>query len=289
MPATPITDWGTAFMTSIAAALALLLGGIPKLIAFALILIVGWIIAGIVGGVVTRLLRTIEFERLAERSGMRGFVRQMGMQMTASQLIGDIAKWFIRLIALVVAFDALGLPAVSQVLQSLLLWLPNLVVAIVTLVLGGLAATALSRLVRGATAEAGFTNPDLLATITSVAVWAFAVIIAVNQIGIAANLVNIMFAGFVAATALAFGLSFGLGGREVAGRILNNWYTRSGEVSSRMSRAVDAAREQAAASEADATRRMSEPEARAGEPAGGATREPSGNGDLVPPAERRRR
>ena len=277
MPVTPITDWGTAFMTSMAAALALLLGGIPKLIAFALILIVGWIIAAAVGGVVTRLLRTIDFERLAERSGLRGFVRQMGMQMTASQLIGDIAKWFIRLIALVVAFDALGLPAVSQVLQNLLLWLPNLVVAIVTLVIGGLAATALSRLVRGATSEAGFANPDLLATITSVAVWAFAVLIAVNQIGIAANIVNILFTGVVAATALAAGLAFGLGGREVANEILSGWYQRSGEVGTRMSRAVDAARDQAATPEPGATRRMSEPEPM------------RGNGDLVPPAERRRR
>jgi hypothetical protein len=198
--------------------------------------------------------------------------------MTASQLIGDLAKWLIRLVTLVVAFDALGLPAVSQALQSLLLWLPNLVVAIVVLVLGGLAATALSRVVRGATSEAGFGNPDLLATITTVAVWAFAVLIAVNQIGVAANIVNILFTGIVAATALAFGLAFGLGGRDVANRMLNTWYERSAEMGSRMSRAVDAARDQAATPEPGATRRMSEPEP---------TR--TGNGDLVPPAERRRR
>ena len=129
MPATPITDWGTAFMTSMAAALALLLGGIPKLIAFVFILIVGWIVATILGNVVTGVLRRIEFERIAERTGLRGFVRQMGMQMTASQLIGDLAKWLVRLVTLVVAFDALGLPAVSQALQSLLLWLPNLAIS----------------------------------------------------------------------------------------------------------------------------------------------------------------
>ncbi len=68
-----------------------------------------------------------------------------------------------RLIVLVVAFDALGLPTVSQVLEQLLLWLPNLVVALVVLVLGGLAANWLHGLVRGATAEAGLGNPDVLA------------------------------------------------------------------------------------------------------------------------------
>jgi hypothetical protein len=278
MPATPITDWGAAFMTSMAAALALLLGGIPKLIAFVFILIVGWIVASLIGGALTGVLRRIEFERVAERTGLRGFVRQMGMRMTASQLIGDLAKWLVRLVTLVVAFDALGLPAVSQALQSLLLWLPNLVVALVVLVLGGLAATALSRLVRGATSEAGFANPELLASITTAAVWAFAILIAVNQIGVAANVVNILFTGIVAATALAFGLSFGLGGRDVANRILVNWYERGGEMGSRMSRAVDAARDQAATPEPGATRRMTEPAT--------AT---TGNGDLVPPAEPRSR
>src|SRR2546428_373189 len=271
MPATPITDWGTAFMTSMAAALALLLGGVPKIIAFAFILIVGWIVASIVGGAVRRLLQTIQFERFAERSGLRGFIRKMGTQISASQLVGEMAKWLIRLVALVVAFDALGLPAVSQALQSLLLWLPNLIVAIVVLVLGGLAATALSRVVRGATAEAGFANPDLLATITSVAVWAFAVLIAVNQVGVAANIVNILFTGIVAAAALAFGLAFGLGGRDVANRLLVNWYQRSGDVSSRIPRGADPARQQASASEPESTRRMSEP---------------AENGDLVQPGRR---
>ena len=118
-----------------------------------------------------------------------------------------------RLIVLVSAFDALGLPAVSQVLQQLLLWLPNLVVALVILVLAGLAATALASLVRGATAEASLGNPELLATVARVAVWGFAIVIAVNQIGIATTLVNTLFMGMVGALALALGLAFGLGGR----------------------------------------------------------------------------
>jgi hypothetical protein len=76
------------------------------------------------------------------------------------------------------------------VLQQLLLWLPNLVVAFLVLVINGLAANALARLVRGATAESALGNPDLLATLARVAVWAFAIVIAVNRIGIATALVN---------------------------------------------------------------------------------------------------
>ena len=121
-------------------------------------------------------------------------MQKMGVDSDASGLITNIAKWFIRLIALVVAFDALGLPAVSDVLRQLLWWLPNLAVAMVVLVLvvavAGLVANALSKLVRGATAQAGFSNPDTLASVVRVAVWAFAIVIAVNQIGVATTLVN---------------------------------------------------------------------------------------------------
>src|SRR5919112_215201 len=123
------------------------------------------------------LLRAVKFNDLAQRSGFAGFVQQTGIRTDAAGALATIAKWFVRLIVLVVAFDALGLPAVSQVLQQLLLWLPNLVVALVVLVIGGLAANALSNLVRGASVEAGLSNPSMLATITRVAVWGFAIVI----------------------------------------------------------------------------------------------------------------
>jgi len=87
-----------------------------------------------------------------------------------------------------------------------------------------LAANALAGLVRGATAESGLGNPDLLATIARVAVWALAIVIAVNQIGIATTIVNTLFMATVGAVAVAFALAFGLGGRETAGEIVRGWY-----------------------------------------------------------------
>jgi mechanosensitive ion channel-like protein len=241
MPAAPVNDWGEALLTSISAALAMFLSAIPRVIAFAVILIIGWIVASLIARGVAALLRAMHFNDLAYRSGFSGFVRGTGVNTDSSGLIADIAKWFVRLIALVVAFDALGLPAVSQVLQQLLLWLPNLVVAIVVLVLAGLAANVVSSTVQGATAQAGFSDPTMLATVARFAIWTFAVVVAVNQLGIATALVNTLFMGFVGALALAAGLAFGLGGRDTAGRIVSGWYARSGELSDRLARATDAA------------------------------------------------
>jgi hypothetical protein len=217
-------DWGTALMTSVAGALALFLAAVPRVIGFVLILLVGWVIASALAAVVAGVLRSVRFNEMAQRAGLSGFVRNMGVETDAAGFLAGVAKWFVRLIVLVVAFDALGLPAVSGVLQQFLLWIPNLVVALVVLVIGGLLANALAGVVRGATAEAGMGNPDLLASLARFAVWGFAVVVAVNQIGVAATLVNTLFMGLVGALALALGLAFGLGGRDTAGQIVRTWY-----------------------------------------------------------------
>jgi hypothetical protein len=227
MSTAPVTDWGQAIMTSVAAALALLLSAIPKVIGFAVILIVGWIIASALAAAVAAILRAIKFNDLAQRAGISGFVQKMGVHTDAAGFLATLVKWFVRLIVLVTAFDALGLPAVSQVLEQILLWLPNLVVALVVLVIAGLAANALAGIVRGAAAESGLGSPDLLASVAKVAVWAFAIVIAVNQIGVATTIVNTLFMATVGAVAVAFALAFGLGGRETAGEIVRGWYRRA--------------------------------------------------------------
>jgi hypothetical protein len=241
-PVAGIRDWGDTMLTSLAAAMAVLFAAIPKILGFIIILVLGWIIAGVVAAAIAAVLRRIRFNELSERSGFGGFVRNMGVETDASGFLALTAKWFIRLITLVVAFDALGLPAVSDVLRQLLLWIPNFVVGILVLVIGGLAANALSNLVRGATAQAGLGNPNLLANIAKIAVWGFAIVVAVNQIGIAQTLVNTLFMAVVGAIALALGLAFGLGGRDTAAEIVRRWYESSRAAQPQLERAADAGR-----------------------------------------------
>ena len=246
---TPIVtnDWTTALVASVAGAMAIFLAAVPKVIGFVLIVLIGWFIASAIASVVATLLRTVKFNDLAQKAGVTAFVRNMGVHTDASGLLANTAKWFVRLIVLGVAFDALGLPAVSQVLQQFLLWIPNLVVAMVVLVIGGLLASAAHGIVRGATAQAGMSNPDLLANVARFAVWAFAVVVAVNQVGVATTLVNTLFMGLVGALALALGLAFGLGGRETAAEIVRTWYEDGKEAAPKMANAADAVTDRAAA------------------------------------------
>jgi hypothetical protein len=248
-----ISGWGDALWVSLAGAMAGLFSALPRVLGFLIILLIGWFISGLIAGAVASLLRAVRFNNLAGRAGITGFVQSMGLRTDASGLLGDIVRWFVRLVVLVVAFDALGLPAVSEVLQQFLLWLPNLVVALVILVVAGLAASALANLVRGATSQAGFSNPDLLATIASVAVWSFGIVVAVNQIGVAETLVNTLFMGLVGALALALGLAFGIGGRDTAAEIVRGWYDRGRQAGPKIERATEAAQRQAGAQARQAT------------------------------------
>jgi hypothetical protein len=243
MPTAQVTDWGTALITSITGALMMLAAGIPRLIAFILILLVGWFIAGLLARVVAGLLRRVQFNAFAERAGLSGFVERMGVDQDASGFLAEIARWFVRIITLIVAFDALGLPAVSGVLQSFLLWIPNLVVALLVIVITGLAARALAGLVRGSASQAGLGNAGMLASVASAAIWGFGIIIAVNQIGVAQTLVNTLFIAFVGALALAVGLMFGLGGRETAAEIVRSWHQQVTQAAPKVQRAAEEAQQ----------------------------------------------
>jgi hypothetical protein len=233
---TRLSEWGDALLVSLANALTLFLAAVPRILAFAVIVIIGWAIASLVAAAVAALLRAVNFNDLAQRSGFTGFLKQLGLRTDAAGAIAKTVKWFGRLITLVVGFDALNLPAVSELLQQLVMWLPNLAVALLVLVFGGLAANALARMVQAGAAKMGLRRPDLHARIVRIAVWSFMIVMALNQLGIATAVVNTLFMGVVAAMTLAAGLAFGLGGRETASEIVRKWYEEAQQATPRMER-----------------------------------------------------
>ena len=216
-----ITNWGEAILTALANALNLVLTFIPKFLGFLVILLVGWIVASVVSRALTFLLRKIGFDRLSNRIGLTRLEQQMGISMDTAGVLGKIVYWFLFLIFLVPALDALGLTTVSAILSGLVAYIPNVFVAILVLFLGTLLATFVADIVRGATASANIGNPTIFAGIARWAIIGFAALVALEQLQIAPALINVLFTAIVGALALAFGLAFGLGGRETAQRWLN--------------------------------------------------------------------
>jgi len=211
---------GVSIVNALNDAVRLILTFIPRVVGFLVILIVGLILATLVSRALTLVLRKVGFDRMANRIGLSRFEQRMGITLDPAGILGKIVYWFILLIFLVPAADALGLPAVSNILNTLVAYIPNVFVAILVLFLGTLAATFVADLVRGAVASANIGSPKIFAGIARWAIIGFSALVALEQLQISTPLINELFGGIVAALAIAFGLAFGLGGQEAARRWL---------------------------------------------------------------------
>ncbi len=238
-PVVNIRTWGDSVFLSLSNALNQFLGAIPLIIGAIIILIIGWLISNVLARVTNTVLRKAGADRLVYQHGAEVY-GQATQDWPPSRIGAELVRWIVRLVFLIAAANTLGWTQFSQLLNSIILWIPNLIVAVVVL----LVAPLIARFVRGAistgASDMGFTNGPLLGRIAEVAIVAFAVIIAINQIGIAQNLIDILFVGLVGAVSLAFGLAFGLGGRDVAAQVTQQWYEQSRSTAEQVSNRAQA-------------------------------------------------
>src|SRR5215210_5298570 len=207
-------------------ALAVFLSYIPQIIGAIIILIVGYIIGKVLQALVTRILEGVGFEDWMERGGVKQFFDRAGTSETPSSILGRLVFWFIFIIAITMAANALGIQQISSFLNQLIAYIPSIFVAVLILFLATLLANFVSGIVRGATGS------EMLASIAQYAIIVYAVFAALTQLGIAVQLTANTFLILLGAVALAAALAFGMGGREVAQDILQKAYNRSNEVTS---------------------------------------------------------
>ena len=205
-------------------ALSAFLGFIPQLIGAIVILIVGYVIAKALQAIVGRVLEGIGFDRWMERGGIKQFFDRADTEHTPHSILGSLVFWFVFIIAITMAADALGIPQVSAVLAQLLAYIPNIIAAILILILAALLSNFLSSIVRGATGS------GILASVARYAIIVYAVFAALTQLGIAVELTAPTFLIVLGAVALAAAIAFGLGSREVAQDIVEKAYNRRDEV-----------------------------------------------------------
>jgi small-conductance mechanosensitive channel len=202
-------------------ALSAFLSYVPVLIGAIIILIVGYLIAKALQAIVGRVLEGIGFDRWMERGGIKQFFDRADTQHTPHSILGRLVFWFVFIIAITMATDALGIPQVSAVLAQLIAYIPNIIAAILILILAALLANFLSSIVRGATGS------GLLADIARYAIIVYAVFAALTQLGVAVELTAPTFLIVLGAVALAAAIAFGIGGREVAREVIEKAYNRS--------------------------------------------------------------
>ena len=205
-------------------ALSTFLSFLPQLVGAIVILIIGYIVAKILQAVVGRVLQGIGFDGWMERGGIKQFFDRAQTSYTPATILSRLVFWFVFIIALTMAADALGIPQVSAVLGQLIAYIPSIIAAILILILAALLANFVSGIVRGATGS------DLLASVARYAIIVYAVFAAITELGIAVSLTAPTFLILLGAVALAAAIAFGIGGREIAQDVLQRAYNRSNEV-----------------------------------------------------------
>src|SRR5438046_6572665 len=225
MPA-PVTDLPTALLTGLAAGLATLISAIPSILGALLILLLGWIITGALAGALARGLRAVRVNTAADRAGVTGVLQRAKVRSDAAGVIAGVVKWYLRLIVILMAADAVKLTAVSTIVNQVLAFIPNLLVAVLILAAFSWLASLARNLVTAAL-QPTMANAKTIGVLAFGATFGFGVIAAATQIGVATTLIDILFVGIVGALALAFGLAFGLGGRDEAARV---WHDMRGTV-----------------------------------------------------------
>jgi small-conductance mechanosensitive channel len=199
---------------------------IPQLIGAIIILVIGYVVARILKAVVSRILQGIGFDGWMERGGIKQFLDRAQTRETPATVLGTLVFWFVFIIAITMAADALGIQQVSQVLAQLIAYIPSIIAAILILVLAALLANFLASIVRGATGS------DLLSNIARYAIIIYAAFAAITELGIAVQLTAPTFLIILGAVALAAAIAFGWGGRDVAKDLIESYYDRRDEVTS---------------------------------------------------------
>jgi small-conductance mechanosensitive channel len=204
-------------------ALDVFLSYIPQLIGAIIILIVGYIVAKILQAVISRVLQTVGFDGWMERGGMKQFLDRAQTRETPATVLGKLVFWFVFIIVITMAADALGIRQVSEVLAQLIAYIPSIIAAILILVLAALLANFLASIVRGATGS------DLLSNVARYAIIIYAAFAAITELGIAVQLTAPTFLIILGAAALAAAIAFGFGAQGVAREIVEKAYERRDE------------------------------------------------------------
>ncbi len=200
-------------------------GYIPQIIHALMILIAGWLIARAIQWVMLRLSHSLGIDRLAQKSGVHRFLEKRGVKNGFSGILSRICFWATMLLVMVSFFNSLGLEIVSDLLNQLILFIPNVLIASILIIIGFYLAEFVSSLVVSSLEENNFENPELIGKLVFYSIAFFTLAIALTQIGIGQAIITNIVSIFFGSMGLAFAIAFGFGGQEWAKDIIRRYFS----------------------------------------------------------------
>ncbi len=217
-----LTSWSQILVSTIEQMWADVSATVPSIIAAIAILLIGWIVGGSLAKVVAQLTDTLKLDAALRSAGVEAVAARAGYRLNIGRFLGALIKWFVIAIFLIVSLEILNLTQVTAFLsQIVFFYLPQVIVAVLILLIAAVVADVVQKLVVGAAKAAEIGSPYFVGSVARWSIWIFAVLAALDQLSVASNFIQTLFTGIVVSISLALGLAFGLGGRDAAARYID--------------------------------------------------------------------
>jgi hypothetical protein len=192
-----------------------------------ILFIIGWLVSKyVIKTGVTKLLKIVRIDDLSHRVELDAILAKGGISGHLSDLIGNICYWLSVLITFVVALNAVGLTVAADLLQRIVLFVPNIIAAVFILIVGMFAAVVLRNIVRVAANNAGISQSNLLSNISEVVIMVFTVAIALEQLQIGGRIIDLTISIILGSFGLGFALAFGLGCKDIVGKSVGDFLSK---------------------------------------------------------------
>lgn len=217
-----VTNWGEITRSALIELWQGFLNFIPSLLIVIIVLIVGWFLAIWVGKIVAEILRKLKIDKAFGKGAWRQALEKADLKIDAAGFIGAIAKWILAIVFLMIAAEILGWEAFAVFIGDVLAYLPNVIVAALIFVVTIIVVDIIEKIVKTGAEGVKEGYGQVVGMVAKWSIWAFAILAILHQLGIAPEFMETLLFGVVAMIVIAFGLAFGLGGREVAAEILQD-------------------------------------------------------------------
>lgn len=216
-----VQSWTETFVSSLQNLWVEFVAFLPFILGAFVVFVLGWVVAVVLGRAVVKLAQLAKVDMFFDRLGVMQHVRKAGLQWEVSTFLGGLVRWFFIIVTFLATVDLLGLEQLSSYIQDILLYVPNIVVAALILLVAAVLANFLEGVVKASMRATEVGPANFVGVVVRWSIWGFAVLAALSQLRVATSLVQILFMGFVAMLAIAGGLAFGLGGKDVARDVLD--------------------------------------------------------------------
>ncbi len=225
-----VESWSQALVGSFQGLANGIVAYVPNIVIAIILFIVGWVVGDAIGLWVTKIIRAVKVDKILEKLDVHVLLRRAGYNLDSGLFLGTLIKWFIILGFLVAALDVLQLQQINVFLREVLVYIPRVIIATLILVIAAIVADVLQKIVVASAKAAAVSSAELFGGITKWLIWIFAIVMALEQLGLVGAFLQIFMTGIVATITIAVGLSFGLGGKDAAQGFINKL---RGEISHR--------------------------------------------------------